>query len=216
MQRDLTEISDGKIYGWNDMVRVSCNDCTGCSSCCEDMEDTVRLDPYDAFSLTKGLGKSFEQLLQKNVELGVEEGMILPHLKTAGKCTFLNEEGRCSIHQFRPGICRLFPLGRIYEGGKVNYILQVGECKKENRSKVKVGKWLNIPDREKYEAFTLAWYRLRKEAEDVIAKQQDTELVKTLNMFLLHNFYLKPYETEQDFYSQFETRLQQAYQILRA
>ena len=28
-------------------------------------------------------------------------------------CTFLDENGRCSIHPFRPGICRLFPLDAI-------------------------------------------------------------------------------------------------------
>ena len=216
MQRDLAEISDGKIYGWNDMVRVSCNDCAGCSSCCRDMADTVKVDPYDAFSLTKGLEKEFETLLSKEIALGVEEGMILPHLKTDGACVFLNQEGRCKIHAFRPGICRLFPLGRIYEDGKVSYILQTGECEKQNCSKVKVGKWLNIPDRTRYEAFAMAWYRLRKEAQAVIAAQQDEELVKTLNMFLLHNFYLKPYDTQADFYSQFEKRLEQAYRILRA
>ncbi len=216
MQRDLEEISDGKIYGWNDMVRVGCGDCAGCSSCCEDMEDTVRLDPFDAFALMKGLQKSFEELMQQHVELGVDEGMILPHLKTAGGCTFLNEEKRCSVHAFRPGICRLFPLGRIYEGGKVSYILQVGECEKTNRSKVKVGKWLAIADRERYEKFTLTWYRLRKEAQAVISVQQDEELVRTLNMFLLHQFYLKPYDLEADFYEQFSARLEQAYGILRA
>ncbi len=216
MQRDLSEISDGKIYRWNDMARVSCNDCEGCSSCCRDMEDTVKIDPYDAYMLSKGLGVPFETLLEKKAELGVEDGMILPHLKTAGACVFLDGSGRCSIHAFRPGICRLFPLGRIYEEGKVSYILQVGECQKENRSKVKIGKWIGIPEHTEYEAFVLAWYRLRKEAQAVIAAQQEEELIKTLNMFLLHNFYLKPYDTEQLFYPQFQKRLEQAYRILRA
>lgn len=216
MQRDLSEISDGKIYRWNDMARVSCNDCEGCSACCRDMEDTVKMDPYDVYALTRGLGVSFDALLAGKIELGVEEGMILPHLKTTGACVFLDGAGRCSIHAFRPGICRLFPLGRIYEDGNVSYILQVGECQKENRSKVKIGKWIGIPEHTEYEAFTLAWYRLRKEAQTVIAAQQDAELVKTLNMFLLHQFYRKPYDLEQDFYSQFQKRLEQAYQILRA
>lgn len=216
MQRDLSEISDGKIYRWNDMARVSCNDCEGCSSCCRDMEDTVKIDPYDAYMLSKGLGVPFETLLEGKVELGVEDGMILPHLKTAGACVFLDGAGRCSIHAFRPGICRLFPLGRIYEDGKVSYILQVGECQKENRSKVKIGKWIGIPEHTEYEAFALAWYRLRKEAQAVIAAQQEEELIKTLNIFLLHNFYLKPYDTEQLFYPQFQKRLEQAYRILRA
>ena len=40
-------------------------------------------------------------------------------------CYFLNEEGRCSIHSFRPGICRLFPLGRFYEEEGFRYFLQI-------------------------------------------------------------------------------------------
>ena len=32
MNKNLEEISDGKRYGLNDMVRAACNDCAGCSS----------------------------------------------------------------------------------------------------------------------------------------------------------------------------------------
>lgn len=219
MQRDLEEISDGKIYSANDMVRASCNDCEGCSSCCEDMGDSVKLDPMDSYRLTTNLNKSFEELLQEAVELGVEDGMILPNLKMAeptAHCTFLNDAGRCSIHAFRPGVCRLFPLGRIYEDGKVSYILQTHECKKENRTKVKVSKWLDTPELKKYEQYELEWYQLRKEAQQVIASQTDENLVRSLNMFLLQNFFMKPYDAERDFYEQFEERRQLAYQILRA
>ena len=31
-----------------------------------------------------------------------------------GACGFLADDGRCSIHMLRPGICRLFPLARDY------------------------------------------------------------------------------------------------------
>ena len=34
MLQDLQEISDGKIYGCNDMVRAACGDCAGCHACC--------------------------------------------------------------------------------------------------------------------------------------------------------------------------------------
>ena len=37
MLQDINEISDGKIYGVHDMVRVGCSDCEGCHSCCEQM-----------------------------------------------------------------------------------------------------------------------------------------------------------------------------------
>ena len=33
MNKNLEEISDGKRYGLNDMLRAACNDCSGCSSC---------------------------------------------------------------------------------------------------------------------------------------------------------------------------------------
>ena len=34
---DLKEISDGKLYEANDMVKAGCDDCRGCSSCCRGM-----------------------------------------------------------------------------------------------------------------------------------------------------------------------------------
>lgn len=43
-----------------------------------------------------------------------------------------------------PGICRLFPLGRIYEENGFKYFIQVHECKKQERGKVKIKKWLEL------------------------------------------------------------------------
>ena len=68
---DLTEISDGKRYEANDMVRVDCGGCQGCFSCCEGMGTSVILDPYDVRELTKGLSLTFEQLLNSVLELNV-------------------------------------------------------------------------------------------------------------------------------------------------
>ena len=34
---DLAEISDGKLYGAEDMVKADCGDCEGCSACCQGM-----------------------------------------------------------------------------------------------------------------------------------------------------------------------------------
>lgn len=96
----LEEISDGRLYGLNDMAKLGCNDCSGCSSCCRGMGNTIVLDPYDVWRLTGGLGVSLQQLLAGHLELNVVDGIILPNLKLAGdseQCTFLNEAGRCSI-----------------------------------------------------------------------------------------------------------------------
>ena len=103
MERDinLDEISDGKLYDANDMVKVGCSDCAGCSACCHGMGETIVLDPYDIWQLTSHLGCTFEQLLSSGrIALHVYEGLILPSLNLVGEeegCPFLNKEGRCSI-----------------------------------------------------------------------------------------------------------------------
>ena len=113
---DLDQISDKKIYTANDMAKLGVDDCSGCHACCTGMGDSITLDPYDVYRLEKGLNKGFDELLAENLELRVADGVILPCLKLGEKdaCSFLSSEGRCSIHPYRPGICRLFPLGRIY------------------------------------------------------------------------------------------------------
>lgn len=210
MNRDLLEISDGKLYGNNDMAKISCHDCAGCSSCCQDMGESIWLDPYDVYQLTKNLGKTMEELLAKEVELHVEDGLILPNLKMAGdgllQCAFLNEQGRCSIHAFRPGYCRLFPLGRNYEEGKLSYFVLKDACPAPNKSKVKISKWLGVPNLKSYEKFLVEWHELTKRLRRIYAEHaQEDAVIKAINMKFLQTFYLMPYQTE-DFYQAFEER----------
>ena len=58
MRREVTleEISDGRLYEANDMVKADCQDCKGCFDCCTGMGDSVVLDPLDVWRLSQGLG----------------------------------------------------------------------------------------------------------------------------------------------------------------
>ena len=209
---DIKEISDGNLYGPNDMVKADCGDCKGCSACCQGMGESIVLDPYDVYRLTKGLNISFEALLDDKFELGVYDGMILPHLKMSGAneaCAFLNNEGRCSVHNIRPGICRLFPLGRFYENGGFKYFLQIHECKNQNRTKVKVKKWIDIPDLKQNEVFVNKWHDFVNEIQDKMMQVKDDALFKKINLFLLQQFFIERYHDE-DFYKQFDERLEKA------
>ena len=163
---DLSSLTDGKLYRSSDMARLGCNDCEGCSACCKGMGNSVVLDPYDVWRLEQGLGIPFAQMIGTQVMLSVVDGLILPSLnmEATGACPFLNEKGRCRIHAYRPGICRLFPLGRYYHDEGFSYVLMTGECRKENRSKVKIEKWLGEPDLKKYEQFVLRWKEILEQA----------------------------------------------------
>ena len=217
MNKNLEEISDGKVYGLYDMVRAACNDCEGCHFCCEDMGDSIILDPFDVYLLQKNLGVSVEALIEKKIELRMVDGLILPNLMMNEKtncCVFLNENGRCSIHTFRPGICRLFPLGRIYEGDKLQYFLQSDGCIKQNRSKVKVSKWLDTPELKKNQQYLIDWHSFRKQMEVIIEDTSDEKMVKTIMMFLLNTFFIQPYNVNEDFYTQFYERLKKIQSVL--
>lgn len=214
---DLTEISDGKLYGAGDLVKVGCQDCEGCSACCCGMGDTILLDPLDVFELTAGLGKRFEELLQESIELHVQDGVILPNLKMQGEqecCPYLNQEGRCSIHAFRPGICRLFPLGRVYEEGGFQYFLQTGECKKESRTKQKVKKWIGVPDFGRYEQFVADWHFFVKGFQERLMQKEDMQAAQKINLYVLEQFYFKGWDAQGDFYRQFWQRLDEAKHVL--
>lgn len=215
---DLKEISDGRLYTENDLVKAGCGDCQGCSACCRGMGTSIVLDPLDIFRLTTQLDMTFEQLLQKYVELNVVDGVILPNLKMTGAeeaCAFLNAEGRCSIHPHRPGICRLFPLGRYYENHRFQYFLQIHECPKEPKTKVKVKKWIDTPELKKNEQFINAWHDFILEMQDRLLKLGDEKTSRESNLYLWQEFFLTPYEKERTFYEQFAERLARAKKVFR-
>ncbi|MGN0159282.1 MAG: YkgJ family cysteine cluster protein [Brotaphodocola sp.] len=213
----LEEISDGRLYEANDMVKTDCGDCKGCFACCCGMGSSIVLDPLDVYRLCKGLKQSFSQLLADRLDLNVVDGIILPNLKMTGqedRCSFLNSEGRCTIHEFRPGICRMFPLGRYYEGDSFRYFLQVHECRNQNRTKIKVKKWLDTPELPRYEQYVKDWHHFLKELQEQILKVGDNHFSETkakeISMALLGSFYVTPFLPECDFYNQFYERLQEA------
>ncbi len=210
-QIDLQAVSDGRLYGPNDMVKTDTRDCEGCSSCCHGMGTSITLDPLDVHRLTAAAGCSFEQLLDRYLELNVVDGLILPNLKmqadTEG-CAFLDEKGRCSIHAVRPGICRLFPLGRLYEDRSFKYFLQVHECSCRNRSKIKVKKWIGEKDYAAYEEFVIQWHYFLKDLGALLDQEGDETVRKQASMLLLNRFYMTPCSGENSFFSQFSERLE--------
>lgn len=206
----LEDISDGCLYTSGDMVRVGCHDCEGCFSCCQGMGNSLVLDPMDIYQMTTHLGKTFEQLLESAVALNVVDGIVLPNMKmedSQERCTFLNAEGRCNIHAFRPGICRLFPLGRIYEEDGFKYFIQIHECPKPNKTKVRVRQWLGITDLKTYEAYINQWHDFVNAVEAMLETSEDEQVSRNVSMLILKTLYIQPYVAERSFYEQFGQRI---------
>lgn len=209
---DLKEISDGRLYSSGDMVKADCRDCEGCSDCCRGMGSSIILDPMDLWRLQRGIHKDFQALLGAGyIELNIVDGMILPDLKmdsARDACPFLDGQGRCSIHSWRPGICRLFPLGRYYEENGFKYFIQIHECSRQDRGKIKIKKWLGIPNLKAYEEYILEWHRFLGQCGEALDTLSE-ENVRFLTLYVLRRFYETAYlaADENGFYEEFAARL---------
>ena len=112
-------------------------------------------------------------------------------------------------------------MGRIYEENGFRYFIQIHECPYPNKTKVKVKKWLEIPELGKYEAYITEWHYFLKGVQEIIKRTQNDAIIKSLNMYLLNQFYVKPYDTAAesengtDFYRQFYERLEEAKETVR-
>jgi Fe-S-cluster containining protein len=205
----IKEISDGRLYCADDMVKVDAGGCKNCSWCCEDMCDTISLDPYDIYALCKGLGKEYTDLIDEEyLVIGLHNLISMPHIKDRGHgCGFLTENKRCSVHDFRPGICRLFPLGRYYYDDTFSYILQTRGCTVEERDEVKVRDWLGIEDLDKYEEYVLRWHAVIKNISDFMKEPAAPGVKGKMHESFLKHFYETPYDFSKVFYPQIYERI---------
>jgi Fe-S-cluster containining protein len=201
-----------RLLSANDLARVSTRECEGCGECCRGMGDTIHLDPYDIYLLTKHLHCTVNDLMDTSIGLHVEDGLVIPHLlmtEKSSRCTFLGADGRCRIHAFRPGFCRLFPLGREYRDGTFGYFIVPEACKIPGQVKVRIKNYLGYEDITSYERFTLTWHTFVREMQTLLARAE-ADYRSQAAVYLLRLFYVKPYDTEAPFMPQFEARLADA------
>ena len=120
--------------------------CDGCGKCCKNREDII-LNAYDIFRIRKKLDITLEELIQKYaaVYIGPTSKMPLIRLLPVGeekRCPFLFLN-KCIVHEAKPTICGLFPLGRAYtEKKEVLYFLQDVSCGERDNTQT-VGEWVS-------------------------------------------------------------------------
>ena len=190
---DSNLISPEKLFSSSDMARLGCGGCEGCYECCRDRAGVIVLDPWDIRELKNSLNYSFDGLMERGlVELSVIDKVVLPGLGVkpgTDECVFLDERGMCSIHSARPGICRMFPLARLYhEDGSFSYFIQEGECPKSTGVKVKISKWLGYKDVRAYEAFVRKYHDALKKLRSMQEEMPMDEKTALQRRFLEYWF----------------------------
>lgn len=104
----------------------------------------------------------------------------------------------------------MFPLGRYWEDEThFKYIVQKGECNKDNLSKIKLKKWLGIDGLAEYDSYIVRWHEYVKQLQAALPGLSEDN-VKILNTFNLRVFYMTTYAgcvDDKAFYAEFDRRL---------
>lgn len=107
-----------------------CFQCRKCGNCCRDLKDQLLLEPLDAYHMARclrdrGEAASIDDVYERYGHTDMLEGCLPIYLiNTEGAnhtCVFL-KDGRCSIYDGRPNVCRIYPFsvgpgqsGRTFE-----------------------------------------------------------------------------------------------------
>jgi hypothetical protein len=92
----------------------------GCSACCHDIEMLLTDDDVGRIAHATGRRDFYEQADDGYLQLRTKDapaakgwnggaGVPVPTTPPPKPCTFLDPDGRCSIHEARPEGCRLYP-----------------------------------------------------------------------------------------------------------
>ena len=99
--------------------------------------------------------------------------------------------GDAAFIKFVRGFVDCFRLEGIITMAVFSIFLQVHECKKENRTKVKVKKWIDTPDLKRNEKYILEWHDFVIELQEQLMKMTDESYSKKINLFVLQSFFCR-------------------------
>ena len=186
--------------------------CRRCGKCCKN-QDTILFNARDIYNIAKKIGKTPKQVIEECAEVYIGDSSRIPvvHMVPVGpqrRCPLLLPDGRCSVHDCKPTVCALYPLGRVAlfqdvkdkdaeitrENIRVKYIINdynCGSAKKRNT----VRSWLaqfQIPEEDE---FFIRWNVVTVNLSAMVRKLEENNCSEhTLQMLwnaILFALYLK-------------------------
>ena len=193
--------------------------CRRCGKCCKNRED-ILLNARDLYNIAVKLNMSILQVGETYCDVYIGDSSRVPiiRLKPRGvnKVCPLSSGDRCSVHDAKPAVCALFPLGRVAVNDKyanaenrkplkIGYILNPIQCGSIKRKQT-VRSWIerfNIPADD---PFFIEWNNIIISlSESMIRFEKNKATEKSLELMwngIYSALYLS-YDPEKDFMPQF-------------
>jgi Fe-S-cluster containining protein len=112
--------AEAAVLAESDLMQLSCG-IDGCDSNCCKASAPIVLNPYEIALICRETTMSYEDLLDI-VDTDRANGFPLVMLPRNPVCHFWAPSG-CRIYSARPLACRLFPIGRVFDGLRSRFVL---------------------------------------------------------------------------------------------
>jgi Fe-S-cluster containining protein len=112
--------AEAAVLSESDLMQLSCG-VDGCDSNCCKASAPIVLNPYEIALICRERAMSYEDLLDI-VDTDRADGFPLVMLPRNPVCHFWTPSG-CGIYSARPLACRLFPIGRVFDGFQSRLVL---------------------------------------------------------------------------------------------
>lgn len=203
--------------------------CTMCGMCCINRDD-ILLNAKDVFTISKYLGLKIPEFINEYCEVYVGDSSRFPivRLNPRGyekRCPLL-EGKRCKVHEVKPTVCAMFPIGRSIRLDDKNidtitakdtqYLFVHPNCG-DKRISYTVREWLEKFDIPIEDEFYIEWNKMLSntslEVHRIEAKL-DKELMKKTWDLIFAIIYLA-YDFNDDFLEQFKRNALQLKEVLK-
>lgn len=135
----LNEIR-GNLVGPEDTFTFGCK---MCGNCCRKRSEAIVITGYDLYNIAKANNMEATEALIKFTDCyrGTDSHLPVICLKERldGSCSLLRK-GKCTVQKDKPVVCRLYPLGRFFDGKEHRYFKQ--KACTGNGETIKVKDWL--------------------------------------------------------------------------
>lgn len=213
----IVEHYDEMCIGTDEHFRFHCKQC---GKCCINRED-ILLNPKDLYNISKELGLAPRDTIAHYCEVYLGQNSRIPivRLKPRGsikRCPLLRDR-KCSVHNAKPTVCALFPLGRsikldaketdpnAIERARIQYIINPIECGDRSEEHT-VREWVEsfgIPIHDNdFIAWQKALFSVRQQIVELEKMLPDKSMERVWSI-TYQALYLN-YDIQEDFRKQFQ------------
>lgn len=197
--------------------------CKECGSCCRCRQEPIIINGVDIYRGAKHLGIDIPEFMVRYTYSYIGDTSNLPVVvlkeRQDGSCSLLRN-GKCTIHQSKPAVCAIYPLGRMISygedsTGQYEYFQQPNQCPgeecRDEDVQHTVREWIESFHLTEYDKEYIGWsdmvtalsVYMNKHRHDKKAQLNPAERISQYHLHCLNAMYLY-FDPAQPFLQQLE------------